>query len=124
MRKFIIRFLLVVAMLSFSVVLCKLGVKWYNSPSFELTWNASKDKDVVGYIVYWTRVDTGLNGQHHQYSRDVGNKTSTKINRMVPGGYYFSVVAYDRSGIESEPAYFPPFCIPEKKPDNNTFGKN
>lgn len=68
--------------------------------SVNLSWDASADMNVVGYVVY-------VGGTSGSYSNrvDVGNVTETTITGLTPGTTnYFVVTSYDELGVESVPS--------------------
>lgn len=68
--------------------------------SVNLAWNRSPSLDVVGYRIYY-------GGAAGKYSNSVvlGNVTSNSVPGLAGGvTYFFAVVAYNASGIESPPS--------------------
>ena len=67
------------------------------APSVTLAWNASTSTDATGYRIYY-----GAASRNYTNSIVAGNVTSNTIPGLVIGvTYYFSVVAYNSSGLES-----------------------
>ena len=78
--------------------------------SLSMAWNASKDKSVAGYCLYY-----GTAGGEVKTSRVVLSKKKTLVT--VPGlkegaTYYFSVTSYDINGVESQPSPQIPYIVP------------
>jgi hypothetical protein len=74
-----------------------------------MAWNASKDKNVVGYCVYY-----GIESSNYT-ARIVLPKKKTKVavsglNEGVT--YYFTVTSYDSQGLESAPSKEIPYIVP------------
>ena len=68
--------------------------------SVNLAWDQSPSLGVAGYRIYY-------GGATGNYSNSVvaGNVTSNSISGLTGGGtYFFTVVAYDASGVESVPS--------------------
>ncbi len=66
----------------------------------DLAWDASPDANVVGYNLYYGTADGNWTNQ-----LDVGNQTSATLAGCQPGvTYYFTVKAYNSSGVESQPS--------------------
>jgi len=62
-----------------------------------LAWNPSTDPNVIGYRVYYG----GSSGVYTNVT-DIGNATSNTVTGLIGGSaYYFSVTAYDSTGMES-----------------------
>ena len=73
-----------------------------------LAWDASSDKMVAGYAVYY-----GLAGSSTTNRLDAGAaQTATIYNLTISSNYFFYVVAYDANGTYSNPSqliyYRPP----------------
>jgi len=68
----------------------------------ELSWRASPDEDVRGYLVYYGTSSGVYYGQGALLGNsplDVGNRTSFRIEGLRNGTlYFFTVVAYDETG--------------------------
>ncbi len=76
-------------------------------PSTRLVWDASKDKNLIGYKVYW-RETTAAQWQH---ARFVGMKTDVTLKNIVIDNYLFGVVSVNKEGDESIVSY-PKTLIP------------
>lgn len=66
-------------------------------PSTTLEWTPVKDKNLLGYTIYWR--DT--TAPQWQYSRFVGNVTNFTLEGIVIDNYLFGVAAVDKHGNES-----------------------
>jgi hypothetical protein len=88
-----------------------------------LAWNPSASINVAGYRVYY-----GTASRSYQFTNDAGNSTTTTISNLQEGTpYYFSVTAYDPTGVESsysnEVAYNPgPICTYSVTPSSQSAG--
>jgi len=83
----------------------------WSSQSVTLTWNASADANVSGYFVYYGSA-SGI------YTNKValGDVTSATISDLVEGtSYFFTVTAYDTSGLESVPSNEAQFDVPSDR---------
>lgn len=72
--------------------------------SATLTWNASSEKNVTGYNVYYGSKKRTGDCPKGGYAKKVGvgNKTSYEIKNLKDGGtYYFSVTSVNDAGKES-----------------------
>ncbi len=69
-----------------------------------LKWDAATDNvGVKGYKVYWGTSSVTKAGQDYDKNSDVGNVLEYTVNGLNNGTkYYFSVVAYDAAGNESQ----------------------
>ncbi len=66
--------------------------------SVALKWDPSSDPSVVGYAIY-----QGVVSRVYTNVVEVGNSTTATIGNLVSGvTYYFSIVAYDKLGMESD----------------------
>ena len=66
--------------------------------SVTLAWNANKETNVAGYIVYW-----GTTSSNYVWTTNVGNQTSITLGGFMVGTtYYFSATAFDQDGLESD----------------------
>jgi len=79
-----------------------------NGAGVRLVWDPSEEPGVVGYIVHW-----GRDPSVYPWQADVMQATETAITDLESGvPYFFTITAYDLSGMESEPsaavAYIPP----------------
>ncbi len=73
------------------------GVGRTTAGTVALTWNPSRDTDVVGYKVYYGTAREDLTA-----GLMVGNVTRTTINGLANGTtYYFAAVSFDAVGDES-----------------------
>ncbi len=62
-----------------------------------LAWDPETDPSVAGYKVYY-----GTASRSYQYNNDAGKNTTSTVSNLPTGTtYYFSVTAYDTTGIES-----------------------
>ena len=66
-------------------------------PSTTLEWTPVKDKNLLGYTIYWR--DT--TAPQWQYSRFVSNVTNFTLEGIVIDNYLFGVAAVDKHGNES-----------------------
>jgi len=63
-----------------------------------LTWDANKETDLAGYVLYW-----GSESREYTQSRDVGLSRVVYLNTLdLWDVTYFAVTAYDTSGNESD----------------------
>lgn len=74
--------------------------------SITLLWNAPTANsdgtpltDLAGYKIYY-----GTMSNQYTSSIDIGNTTNYTIGNLSEGTYYFTIVAYDTSGNESDPS--------------------
>ncbi len=72
--------------------------------SATLSWDAPTTNtdgtpltNLAGYKIYY-----GTSSGNYTRIIDVGNVTTSVINNLAPGTYYFTTTAYDASGIESD----------------------
>jgi Fibronectin type III domain. len=76
--------------------------------SVTLAWSASPDPSATGYKVYY-----GATSGNYTKSLDVGDSTTAIIPGLTAGAtYYFVVVAYDASGLESLPSNEVSYTVP------------
>jgi len=85
------------------------------SPSVTLNWDRSASSEVTGYRIYY-----GAASGNYTNSILVGNLTSNTVPGLTVGGaYFFAVVAFNASGLESvfsnEIGYTVPNGIPTVK---------
>ena len=66
-------------------------------PSAQLEWSSVKDKDLLGYKIYWRRTTA----PQWQYSRFVGNVNQFTLEGIIIDNYFFGVAAVDHEGNES-----------------------
>jgi len=78
-------------------------------PSTRLKWESTKDKDLIGYKIYWR--DT--TSPQWQYSRFVGKVSDYTLKNIVIDNYLFGVAAVGKNGAESL-VEFPRKLIPRK----------
>jgi hypothetical protein len=76
-----------------------------------LVWDASPDASVTGCALYYAIVDSGVTNR-----LDVGMVLTASVSNLLAGSnYLFFVVAYNSSGIESDPSnvllYSPPLPV-------------
>jgi hypothetical protein len=75
-----------------------------------LAWDASPDKTVAGYAVYY-----GLAGSTTTNRLDAGKaQTATVYNLTISSNYFFYVVAYDTNSVYSNPSqliYYRPTAL-------------
>lgn len=70
-----------------------------------LQWQCSPDSNVAGYAVYCS-----VAGSTTTNRLDVGAATAVTLNNLIASStYYFYVVAYDGSQVESGPSNLLPF---------------
>ncbi len=87
---------------SISVLLsCVVTFFWVQASAVQnvsLTWDASPDKNVVSYVVYY-----GMTSRNYSNVRYVGNATNVTITGVPEEATcYFAVTAQDAAGLESE----------------------
>jgi hypothetical protein len=83
----------------------KVSIKGAVQPSTSLSWAALdpiQNPQLAGYKVYWRYTDA----PQWQFSRFVGNVTSTTLENIVIDNYFFGVASVSKEGIES-PIVFP-----------------
>jgi hypothetical protein len=73
----------------------KLQAKVLGRAAVKLTWQPSKDKDVVGYRVYY-----GPKPNSYANTHVVTGKTEAEIENLEPGRWYFSVAAHKEAFVE------------------------
>ena len=78
------------------VLLWLISGKLASAASVTLAWNANSESNLAGY-----RVQYGTAPGVHPTSVDVGKQTSHTVSGLAPGTYYFVVVAYNTSGMQS-----------------------
>ena len=63
-----------------------------------VAWNAVADGDLAGYHIYY-----GTDQSAPSQTIDITGATATSyvVQRLAPGTYYFTVVAYNASGVDS-----------------------
>lgn len=66
-------------------------------PHTKLRWEKSKDKNVVGYKIYWRNTTS----PQWEYSRYVGDVDAFELKGIVIDNYYFGVAAVGKDGHES-----------------------
>jgi len=75
----------------------------------ELSWRASPDEDVRGYLVYYGTTSGVYYGQGALLGHsplDVGNRTSFRIDGLRNGTlYFFAIVAYDETGSRPDSVF-------------------
>lgn len=84
------------------VVAALLGLSAWAQPtgSVTLTWDANVEEDLAGYAVL-----RGESPGVYTFRQDVGLVTSAVVGGLQPGKtYYFSALAINRAGLESDPA--------------------
>lgn len=65
-----------------------------------LAWDPSSEPNVAGYKLYY-----GLGSGQYDHMVDTGSTTQAVIAELVSGTvYYFTVIAYSTSGIDSDPS--------------------
>jgi len=78
------------------VLLCLSFGKLAFSASVTLAWNPNSESNLAGY-----KIQYGTAPGVHPTSIDVGNQTAYTVSGLGPGTYYFVVVAYNTSGLQS-----------------------
>src|SRR5881394_2296795 len=97
-------------------VLTAASTRAQSTASVTLAWDPSVSTNVAGYRVYY-----GEENDWFQYSQNAGPLTATTI-RNLEGGltYFFTVVAYTVTGVESDPSeevfYMAPGGLPPNLP--------
>jgi Concanavalin A-like lectin/glucanases superfamily/Fibronectin type III domain len=66
------------------------------SASVTLSWNPNSESNLAGYRIYY-----GTSPGIHPTSVDAGNQTTFTVSGLGPGTYYFVVLAYNTSGLQS-----------------------
>jgi hypothetical protein len=64
-----------------------------------LIWNANTEPDIAGYKAYQSKISGQYDNNCIVYD---GINTTCEITDLPDGTYYFSVSAYDTSGLESD----------------------
>jgi hypothetical protein len=68
-----------------------------NAASLTLAWDANRESDLAGYVLYW-----GTQSGTYNSSQDVGRTTQQQVNGLADGTmYYFIVKAYNTAGMFS-----------------------
>jgi hypothetical protein len=73
----------------------KLQANLIGRNAVKLTWEPSRDKNVVGYRVYY-----GPKPNSYANTHVVTGKTETEIEDLKPGKWYFSVAAHKEAFVE------------------------
>lgn len=61
-----------------------------------IQWKKNTENDLAGYNIYW-----GTQSRKYSNAKNSGMDTSSTINNLLTGQYFFSVTAYDTIGNES-----------------------
>jgi Fibronectin type III domain len=69
------------------------------SAGVTLAWNPNSESNLAGY-----RIQYGTAPGIHPATLDAGNQTTYTVSGLGPGTYYFVVLAYDASGLQSPPS--------------------
>ncbi len=81
-----------------SILFISICLMSLNAREITISWNASSDKDVAGYKVYY-----GLSSRKYKYCIDTKKSTQYTIPSIPDSGkIYFAVTAYDSEGNESQ----------------------
>lgn len=73
-----------------------------------VSWNANTESNLSGYIVQY-----GTQAGNPSTSLDVGNVTSRRFTGLTAGvTYYFRIVAYNSSGLQSSPSTEVSYAVP------------
>lgn len=92
--------MVVLSMLVTTVILLFQGEVRSDLPTIELSWNANKETDLMGYEVL-----CGTQSLAYTTVIDVGDTTTFDFTNLVPGvKYYFAVKAYNTSLLYSKPS--------------------
>jgi hypothetical protein len=83
------KFILTLKRLFLLLILLAVAVPAF-SGGVTLSWDPSPTPGVTGYVAYY-----GNSPENLQYSRDVGNVLTAKIDDLSPGDWYFAVTAYN-----------------------------
>ncbi len=78
-------------------------------PSTTLQWDSDKDKELLGYKIYWR--DT--TAPQWQYSKFVGKVNKFTLKNIIIDNYFFGVASVGKNGAESL-VRFPGKLIPSK----------
>jgi Domain of unknown function (DUF4082)/Fibronectin type III domain len=78
------------------VLLCLGFGKLAFAASVTLAWNPNSESNLAGY-----KVQYGTAPGVHPTTIDVGNQTTYVVGELGPGTYYFVVLAYNTSGLQS-----------------------
>jgi Domain of unknown function (DUF4082)/Fibronectin type III domain len=78
------------------VLLCLSFGKLALATSVTLAWNPNSESDLAGY-----KVQYGMAPGVHPTTIDVGNQTTYVVDGLGPGTYYFVLLAYNTSGLQS-----------------------
>src|SRR5262245_1401429 len=82
--------------LGFTLFLCLGFGKLGFSASVTLAWNPNSESNLAGY-----KIQYGPGPGVYPTTIDVGNQTTYTVSGLVSGTYYFVVLAYDTSGLQS-----------------------
>ena len=104
---------------SLLAVLCLLAVSSVGTRaqnSVNLAWDPNSESDLAGYIVRY-----GVASGHYTNSTTVGKTTTAVISGLVSGvTYYFVVVAYNTSNLQSDPSNEVTTSFTPPPPSSNT----
>ena len=108
MKEFVCRRVLGFGFLIGSLAFASVKVSATTAAPFKLAWDASSDKSVAGYAIYYGLVDSPATNR-----LDVGMTLATTFSDLeANSNYIFAVVAYKKNGAESSPSnllvYSPP----------------
>jgi Fibronectin type III domain len=81
------------------VFLCLSFGKLALAASVTLAWNPNSESNLAGY-----RIQYGTAPGIHPTTHDAGNQTTYTVSGLGPGTYYFVVLAYNASGLQSPPS--------------------
>lgn len=73
----------------------------------EIAWDINPDPETIGYKVYW-----GQTWEGYTEVFDTGPINGMSLENLTPGTYYFSVVAYNADGLESNFSKPLVICLP------------
>jgi len=76
--------------------------------SLQLTWNASTESNLAGYVLYY-----GASSGQYTQSITVGNTLTATVQNLTAGRtYYFAVAAYETTGMASAPSNEVVYTVP------------
>ena len=66
-------------------------------PSVKFKWEGSKNKDIIGYKIYWRKTSS----PNWEYSKLIDKINEYTLERIIIDNFFFSVVSINSKGFES-----------------------
>ena len=86
------------------------------SESVGLTWSPNSDADLAGYKLY-----RGPSSGQYNWVKDVGMSTIIQVDDLSPNQtYFFTVTAYNKSKLESDPSNVVQYTVPAETESTTT----